>query len=134
MSLLFFVVFFCAYRPYVEFALVLQFDRPLESAVAGAEQHVPNSAPRVQGARCCWMGSPSGLIPARDSRTSGDAIRCINRLRTKMKSTTSRIHEFTCSFLLIILSAMFYRACMVLSPISVSHTLYCLLHLDLLVV
>ena len=49
MSLLFFVVLFRAYRPYVEFALVLQLDRPLESAVAGAEQYVPNSAPRVQG-------------------------------------------------------------------------------------
>ena len=37
MSLLLFVMFFRAYRPYVEFALVLQLDRPLESAVAGTE-------------------------------------------------------------------------------------------------
>ena len=47
MSLLLFVMFFRAYHPYVEFALVLQLDRALESAIAGAEQYVPNSAPRV---------------------------------------------------------------------------------------
>jgi hypothetical protein len=57
-----------------EFAVVLQLDREMESAIAGVEFNVPAAPAGIQAARCCWVGSASGFIPTCHPGTVGNTI------------------------------------------------------------
>ena len=64
-----------------ESAVVLQRDRALEPAVAGAQQHVPAALEWVQAARRCRMGRAGRDVPARDPGAASDAVWRIERPR-----------------------------------------------------
>ncbi len=62
-----------------EFAVVLQLDRPVEPAVAGAQQHVPAAVDGLQAARRRRLGRAGRNVPACDPGAASDAVRRIGR-------------------------------------------------------